>query len=121
MRLPLRDGQTRMLVVFRYGWSNSYQVWNTFEKGGCTKITTFLSSLSEVYILPARRICLLLLTQYASCALALARDNAGSSSAARIAMIAMTTSSSINVKAAGLWGFILVFMRIVTSHCLQSG
>ena len=42
---------------------------------------------------------MLLLTQYASWALALARDNAGSSNAARIAMIAITTSSSINVKA----------------------
>ncbi len=36
-------------------------------------------------------------------AFSLARDNAGKSIAARIAMTAMTTSSSINVKAICFW------------------
>ena len=41
--------------------------------------------------------------QYASCALALALAKAGRSSEARIAMIAMTTSNSISVKALDLF------------------
>src|ERR1017187_7680642 len=43
--------------------------------------------------------CLPLLRQEAPCARCLARDNTGISIAARIAMMAMTTSSSISVKA----------------------
>src|SRR6266702_3915564 len=46
----------------------------------------------------ARAICLLLLTQAIVLALALALAKAGSSIAARMAMMAITTSSSINVK-----------------------
>src|SRR5678809_485170 len=58
------------------------------------------SLLSCVYIANARPICLLLLTHAMPLALSLALDSAGSSIAARIAMIAITTSSSIRVKPA---------------------
>src|SRR3954463_9468158 len=58
------------------------------------------SALSCAYIVKARPICLLLLTHAMSLAFSLARDRAGSSIAARIAIIAITTSSSIRVKAA---------------------
>ena len=44
-------------------------------------------------------ICLRLLAQLICCALNFARDNAGKSIAARIAIMAMTTNSSINVNA----------------------
>src|SRR5258708_7455040 len=43
--------------------------------------------------------CLRLFMQEIRCALALAEDKTGSNSAARIAMMAMTTSSSTNVNA----------------------
>src|SRR5216117_3044984 len=45
--------------------------------------------------------CFRLLLQATDCALAFARDNAGNNTAARIAMMAMTTRSSIRVKADG--------------------
>src|SRR5262245_10216296 len=45
----------------------------------------------------ARPNCLRLLMHAVRCAFSLALDNAGSNMAARIAMMAMTTSSSINV------------------------
>src|ERR1043165_6977454 len=48
--------------------------------------------------------CFGLLRQAADCALILALDNAGNNIAARIAMIAMTTSNSINVNARLLRG-----------------
>src|SRR5947208_738483 len=57
------------------------------------------SLLSFGYMLNARPNCRLLLRQLMACALPLARDNAGKSIAARMAMIAMTTNSSISVKA----------------------
>src|SRR6266404_2195942 len=47
----------------------------------------------------ANAICLWLLVQAMRCALAFARLSAGNSIPARIAIIAMTTSNSINVKA----------------------
>src|SRR5260370_42655104 len=47
--------------------------------------------------------CFWLLKHVAACALNLALDKAGSSIAARIAMIAMTTSNSIRVKAQVLY------------------
>src|SRR6185295_1700785 len=58
------------------------------------------SLLSCAYMVKARPICLLLLAQAMLLAFSLARDRAGSSIAARIAIIAITTSSSISVKAA---------------------
>src|ERR1035438_1396333 len=56
-----------------------------------------LSALSSVYMRQAKASCRLLFMHCTPCAFSLARDNAGSSSAARIAMMAMTTSSSISV------------------------
>ena len=43
--------------------------------------------------------CFVLFKQLVACALAFARVNAGNNIAARIAMMAMTTSSSMSVKA----------------------
>jgi hypothetical protein len=57
------------------------------------------SLLSPAYIDQARMSCRELLTQLMALALSLALDKAGKSIAAKIAMIAMTTSSSIRVKA----------------------
>src|SRR6185503_11490025 len=54
---------------------------------------------SSEYIRQANINCLLLFRHMMPCALALALDKAGNSNAARIAMMAMTTSNSINVKA----------------------
>src|SRR6185437_2892186 len=51
--------------------------------------------------------CRSLFTQLIAFALALARDKAGNSNAARIAMMAMTTSNSINVKARKLFSALL--------------
>jgi hypothetical protein len=55
--------------------------------------------LSPPYMIKANPICLLLFIQEACCALALAFAKAGNSIAAKIAMIAITTNSSISVKA----------------------
>ena len=76
--------------------------------------------LSEAYKLTAIPHCLQLLAQRVFTALDLARDKAGKSMPARIAMMAMTTSNSIRVKARvqrkrwlfmawgdGLWGYCL--------------
>src|SRR6266481_10081301 len=60
------------------------------------KLTSF-SWLSVVYITQARASCFWLLRQEAPVALSLARDKAGSNIAAKMAMIAMTTSNSISV------------------------
>src|SRR6516164_4063601 len=58
------------------------------------------SLLSAAYMTQARPSCLLLFMQEAATALVLARFNAGNSMAARMAMMAMTTSSSISVNPA---------------------
>src|SRR5438046_9363135 len=58
-----------------------------------------LSRFSPQYSTIARLICLRLLRHLVWIALALARERAGRSIAARIAMIAMTTSNSISVNA----------------------
>src|SRR2546423_374575 len=57
------------------------------------------SLLSWAYIVKARAICVLLLTQAMALAFSFALDRAGSSIAARIAIIAITTSNSIRVNA----------------------
>src|SRR5258708_3796372 len=62
------------------------------------------SLLSLAYMYQHNPSCFILLTQCILAALAFALDKAGSSIAARIAMMAMTTSSSMSVKAA-LCGF----------------
>src|SRR5579862_2199914 len=54
--------------------------------------------LSSEYITQPSSTCLILFEQAVACALPLARDSAGSNVAAKIAMIAMTTNSSIRVK-----------------------
>src|SRR5512146_383658 len=58
-----------------------------------------LSSQSSAYILKANPHCFMLFMQVIACALDLALERAGSSIAARMAMMAMTTSSSMSVKA----------------------
>src|SRR5882724_12944813 len=55
------------------------------------------SPLSLAYMVTAIPICFVLLRQLAARALSLALLNAGNNIAARMAMMAMTTSSSINV------------------------
>src|SRR5579859_3568785 len=57
--------------------------------------------LSSVYIMPATVNCLMLLMQSICCARNFALDNAGSNIAAKMAIIAITTSNSISVNAAG--------------------
>src|SRR6516162_5948808 len=59
-----------------------------------------LSRLSLAYIMKPSAICRLLLMQVIVLALVLAIPSAGSNNAARIAMMAMTTRSSIKVNAA---------------------
>src|SRR3954462_15098217 len=54
-----------------------------------------------VHMMKERPICFWLFRQAVRCALALAFANAGSNSAARMAMMAMTTSNSISVNALG--------------------
>src|SRR5215469_14651100 len=54
-----------------------------------------------MYIRFARVSCLILLMHWVCCAFRFAEDSAGSNKAARMAMIAMTTRSSINVKPQG--------------------
>src|SRR3974390_3323210 len=56
------------------------------------------SWLSPVYRYHANCSCFMLLRQETPCAFVFARDKAGSSMAAKMAMMAITTSSSINVK-----------------------
>jgi hypothetical protein len=55
--------------------------------------------VSLAYMIPDKVSCLRLLTHFICCARNLALESAGSSMAARMAMMAMTTSSSIKVKA----------------------
>src|SRR6516162_8319369 len=59
---------------------------------------TSMSWLSSEYMIQANPNCFWLLMQVAVVALSFARLRAGSSIAARMAMMAMTTSNSINVK-----------------------
>src|SRR6266404_7404924 len=59
---------------------------------------TIRSWLSSAYITHAIASCLWLLTQVAPMAFNLALDNAGNSSAAKTAIMAITTSNSIRVK-----------------------
>src|ERR1051326_5492180 len=57
------------------------------------------SPLSKAQVLKDNPTCLRLLVQLIRCARALARANAGSNIAARMAIMAITTSNSINVNA----------------------
>src|SRR5450759_4835399 len=59
-----------------------------------------LSSLSSAYSCQQSCNCFVLVKQAVMCALLFALANAGNNIAARIAMMAMTTRSSIKVKAA---------------------
>src|ERR1051325_2038607 len=61
--------------------------------------------------------CLRLLVQFASCAFFFALANAGNSNAARMAMIAMTTSNSIRVKASDF--FEVFCMRLLQARLFQ--
>src|SRR5579862_5409954 len=60
---------------------------------------TQMSLLSPAYNIAPRTICFELLMHSAACARCLALASAGSSNPANIAMMAITTSSSISVKA----------------------
>src|SRR5206468_509014 len=62
------------------------------------------SRLSPAYMLTASPHCLRLLAHWIFIALAFALDSAGSNIAAKIAMMAITTSNSINVNARDLRG-----------------
>ena len=68
-----------------------------------------VSRLSPVYSVITSPTCFKLEVQAIRCALAFALDNAGRSIAARMAMIAITTSSSINVKAMEIFWTRIVF------------
>src|SRR5258706_104735 len=70
------------------------------------------SPLSSEYMITARPICFSLLTQLIASALSFALLNAGSSMAARMAMMAMTTSNSIRVNADRVDKFLTCFMLI---------
>ena len=59
--------------------------------------------LSSAYMMAATINCFMLLVHLTPWACALARAKAGNNIAARMAMIAMTTRSSINVKAPASW------------------
>src|ERR1019366_3799131 len=65
------------------------------------------SSTSLAYISPPRAICLVLLRHAAPLACSLACANTGNRMAAKIAMIAMTTKSSIRVNAVFLRAFMI--------------
>ena len=69
------------------------------DRGSPTQLGTSFSLLSFGYMYQASWSCLRLLRHRVVPALALALASAGSNIPARIAMIAMTTSSSISVKA----------------------
>src|ERR1035441_7781646 len=101
-----------------------HQVYGQVQSGGPPSVPTValeksnLSALSSVYMRQAKASCRLLFMHCTPCAFSLARDNAGSSSAARIAMMAMTTSSSmsVNPRAGRAWRRVnkpgvLVFMN----------
>src|SRR5690349_19263940 len=66
-----------------------------------SKLFTTRSLLSVAYMTQAMVSCLPLLRQLMPWAFCLARPSAGSSMAARMAMMAMTTSNSISVKPDG--------------------
>src|SRR6266850_4986873 len=71
--------------------------WASGETSG--ELSTSRPSLSAVYIWDAAASCLRWLKQLTRCPLALALPSAGKRSAARMAMIAMTTRISISVNA----------------------
>ena len=71
--------------------------------GADSSIPTIRSLLSEAYIFQAKDNCRRLLRQAVSVAFSLARLSAGNNIAARIAMMAITTSNSISVKAFPPW------------------
>src|SRR2546425_2261141 len=67
-----------------------------------------LSTLSSAYMIQERPICRRLLRHAIPWALVLAFASTGNSSPARMAMTAMTTSSSIKVKPPGEEGFLFM-------------
>src|SRR5208283_3655253 len=74
-----------------------------------------LSLKSPWYIIQAVIFCLLLLMHWMACALCLALASAGSSIAARIAIMAITTNNSMRVKARAERadaGFVCIAFRI---------
>src|SRR5262245_12757253 len=74
------------------------------------------SSLSFAYMNQVVCNCLRLFMQWVARARSLAFDNAGSSNAARIAMMAMTTNNSISVKAHFALPNLLIFKIIALSR-----
>src|ERR1035441_6944564 len=78
----------------------------------------YRSSLSSANILMPRPICFLFETQLMVHAFCFALDNAGKSSDARIAIMAITTNNSINVKARCVYTILLDAWQ---EHHLQFG
>src|SRR5579863_4783354 len=68
------------------------------ELADATQLFTIRLLLSPAYICQESPNCFKLLRQVIDCALSLARANAGRRSPARMAMIAITTRSSMSVK-----------------------
>src|ERR1035437_7153349 len=88
----------------------------TLLAAGCHARSPFGTSLlllSPSYIIQPSPNCRRLLMHDIPCAFCFALDSAGSSIAASMAMMAMTTSSSINVKPDGFWLLTFIFFRIV--------
>src|ERR1035441_185279 len=77
----------------------------------------YLSPWSPSHTLKARPICLMLLTHFIRFAASLALSNAGNSRPARMAMMAITTRSSMRVKAFD--GFAMIFFIGCIGLCVR--
>ena len=86
-------GHMTRLVVSPYG----AKLW-THDSKSFVVNSTMVCSESFIYIKPLAVICFKLFKQFKSFAWCLAEPKAGSSNAARMAMMVMTTNSSIKVK-----------------------
>src|ERR1041385_859660 len=131
VRLVATVGLTK---VFKFGFSKIHAL--SIHEKLSNVFKTILSSKSPAYNVHASCNCLALFMHRTPRVLALAFDSAGSSIPARIAIIAMTTRSSINVNAraaalrlagkvsgfirlSGTWLFVAIFR--VEHKCAFSG
>src|SRR5262245_46379779 len=98
--------QTLLEVVVLVRYLPRSRIWNHQSGVTAGQVPVFkggrISLWSPAYIMNASPICLLLLTHAMPFAFSLDLDSAGSNIAARIAMIAITTSNSIRVNPADL-------------------
>src|SRR5581483_4064418 len=91
-----------MRFVSTFAWSGHQEIPTDAVPPPISEIELFgasRSALSSEYRCQQALSCLRLLMQFTVCALALARASTGRSREARMAIMAMTTSSSIRVKA----------------------